>query len=1161
MNKSAVIGISLIMLFLLSQARELPKPARTHKTKSIITHKPVKLSANVDTTIDDLFRHPPQQAKPWVFWYWMQAAVSKEGITADLEAMKENGIGGAFMMFIKGPGTSPLIHPWYEQLTPGWWQMVQFAMQEAKRLDLQLAMHVSDGFALAGGPWITPELSMQKVVWTKTYVTGNQTVNAVLTRPLAKEKYYKDIAVYAFPTPIKSEMADTAMHPVVTSSLTNAAAPQYLAQKQTKQSFKSDSACWIQYAYEKPFTCRQVVIHANGNNYESHRLLVQSSNDGVQFTNVVHLESPRHGWEDNDEDNSYAIQPTTARYFRFVYNKEGSEPGAEDLDAAKWRPTLKITGIEVLGEPVIHQYEGKNGSVWRVGERTTSEQVPDSLCVPLNSIIDISDKMTPDGHLTWDVPAGDWTIIRIGHTSTGHTNATGGGGIGLECDKFNPDAVKLQFDKWFGEAIRQAGPDLAKEVLKIFHVDSWECGSQNWSPVFRAEFKKRRGYDCMPYIIAMTGVPVQSADQSERFLYDVRQTIVDLVNDNFYVTLKNLAHEKGCAFTAESIAPTMTSDGLLHYGQADIPMGEFWFRSPTHDKPNDMLDAISGGHIYGKPLIQAEAFTELRMAWDEHPGMLKTLEDRNYALGINRLVYHVFMHNPWMDRKPGMTLNGVGLFFQRNQTWWKPGKAWVDYAQRCQALLQLGKPVVDVAVFTGEEIPRRSILPYRLVTTLPGIFGDSVVQSEKKRLANVGTPLQTIPEGVVSSANMAEPEKWVDPLHGYAYDCFNPDVLLQATVNNGRVEFPGGASYQLLVLPQTQPMLPTKQVMTPQVAAKIAELVKAGATIIVNEAPDKSYSLQGFPNADQQVKTAAAEIWSHAGPAGKGKVVQGPYTEASFHPLGIEKDVEVMDAAGKPVTYFAWTHRTAPGFDIYFISNQLNEDRTIDLSLRVQGRLPEIWDPVSGEQRKAQVFDVKDGRTSLPVRFAPNGSLFIVLRQPVANTKPAKGAANWVETTTIDSVRNAWTVSFDTAFGGPAEPVKFEKLTSWSTQTDKKIRYYSGTASYTTTFAYKPQKKDRGNRIWLNVGQVADMATVYVNNKFCGTIWTAPFQVEITNALKSGSNDVRIEVTNTWANRLNGDLSLPEKERLTWTLAPPALKDKPLLPAGLLGPVTLVSGK
>lgn len=1148
-KRTVVILCSLGVLFLFPYAKKFPG--------TIAFTKNTPLS---DTSLDDLFRNPPESAKPWVIWYWMQAAASKEGITADLEAMKEAGIGGAYMMFIKGADSVPLVNPPAQQLSPHWWNLVLFAMQEAKRLNLQLGMHVSDGFALAGGPWIKPEMSMQRVVSTTTYVTGKKKFNDFLPQPETRVNYYRDIAVFAYPTMIKKSIADTALKPVVTSSVAGVS-PQFLTAKHNRQSFRSDSACWIQYAYEKPFTCRSIVIRPSGTNYPCRQLIIQVSNDGKQFKTLQRMQAPRSGWQDTDADITYSIKPTTARYFRFVYDKKGLEPGAEDLDAAKWKPVLKVNGIILSGEPVIHQYEGKNGSVWRVSTRTTEAMVPDSLCVPLDRIINITGKMTPDGRLTWDVPEGNWTIMRVGHTSTGQTNATGGGGKGLECDKFNPEAVSLQFNSWFGEAIRRAGPDITKEVLKMLHLDSWECGSQNWSPVFREEFKKRRGYDCLPYLITMSGVPVQSADVSERFLYDVRQTIMELVKDNFYVTLKKLSSEKGCIMTGETIAPTMTSDGLLHYQVVDIPMGEFWLRSPTHDKPNDMFDAISGAHIYGKQIIGAEAFTELRMAWDEHPGMLKALKDRNFALGVNRMAYHVFMHNPWVDRAPGMTLNGIGLYFQRNQTWWKQGKAWVEYAHRCQALLQLGKPVVDIAVFTGEEIPRRSVLPYRLVETLPGIFGDSVVQAEKKRLANIGTPLRTMPEKVTHSANMADPEDWIDPLHGYTYDCFNPDVLMKATVRNGRVEFPGGASYKILVLPQPHPMSPVAKRMTPAVAKKIEELVKAGATIIVNDAPDQSYSLTQSAIADKEVKAVAGALWKK-GPAGKlkkwkagkGTVVQGPYLESSFEPIGVARDLEAVNASGNRAGNIAWTHRRTNDFDIYFISNQLDENRTIDVTIRGAGLLPELWDPVTGDRYMAGKIRYTKKTTIFQLQLPKNGSMFVVIRHKVPAVPLIKKKASPVKT--MEVIPNPWTVTFDSTKGGPAGPVVFKKLKDWSTDDNDAIKYYSGTAAYTRTFDYN-RKVLPGNRILLNVGKVANLAEVFVNGRSCGVAWTAPYQVDITAAVRTGKNELKIEVTNTWFNRLKGDLLLPEKDRVTKTNAPFWAKDKPLLPAGLLGPVYL----
>ena len=297
MKKTSIILLGcLSVLYLFPQAGNQPG-------RGVLTN-----SASLkDTSIDELFRHPPEQAKPWVFWYWHVGAASEAGITADLEAMKEAGIGGAYMMFIKGTDSVPLFNPPAQQLTPHWWQLVVFAMQEAKRLHVQLGMHVSDGFALAGGPWIKPDMSMQRVVSTKTYTSGKRTFKGILQQPETKENYYKDIAVFAFPIPIKKSIADTALIPVVTSSVAGAA-PQFLTEKNSRQSFRSDSACWIQYAYSKPFTGRSIIIKTGGNNYSSRRLQIMVSNDGKQFETVERMQSPRHGWQDTDADVTYAIQ-------------------------------------------------------------------------------------------------------------------------------------------------------------------------------------------------------------------------------------------------------------------------------------------------------------------------------------------------------------------------------------------------------------------------------------------------------------------------------------------------------------------------------------------------------------------------------------------------------------------------------------------------------------------------------------------------------------------------------------------------------------------------------------------------------------------------------------------------------------------------------------
>ncbi|HEX2851720.1 MAG TPA: glycosyl hydrolase [Opitutaceae bacterium] len=1058
------------------------------------------------------FQQPPASARPWVFWYWMQASVSRAGITADLEAMKEAGVGGAYLMPIKDAATPPHIDPPIAQLSPAWWEMVRHAMSEADRLGLKLAMHASDGFAVAGGPWITPELSMQKVVWSETRVAGGQRVVVPLPAPAANEGYYRDVAVFAFPTPAGDIGSTRNITPRVTTSRTTVVA-QYLAEPDNKETFRSEDPCWIQYEFAEPFTCRSIKIRNAPTNAQGDRFHIDASDDGTHFRPVTQLEPPRHGWQNGDADATHAIEPTTARFFRFNWEKTGTEPGAEDLDSAKWRPILKVQGIELSSTPRLHQFEGKTGAVWRVSPVTTAAQLPDALCVSPDKIVTLTGRLDAQGRLQWDAPAGEWTILRMGHTSTGHRNETGGAGRGLECDKFNPVAVRLQFDRWYGEAIRQAGPELAGRVLKVFHVDSWECGSQNWSPVFREEFTRRRGYDPLPWLPAMAGVAIKSAAESEKFLHDVRATISELMVDNFFGTLAGLAKAQGCTFSAECTAPTMTGDALAHFAAVDVPMGEFWLRSPTHDKPNDMLDAISGAHIYGKPLVQAEAFTELRMAWDEHPGMLKALGDRNYALGINRFVYHVFAHNPWLDRRPGMTLDGVGLYFQRDQTWWKTGRAWVDYTTRCQALLQRGTPVVDVAVFTGEEIPSRAVRPEQLVVPLPGVVGAAAVAREAKRLANKNEPVRELPDGVMHSANLVDPADWIDPLRGYAYDSINRDALLRlATVRNGRIELPGGASYGALVIRDKN--------LSPEMSGKVNALTAAGA-----------------------------------------KVIRGVFREESFESLGIARDFTAAEINGTRAEGIAWTHRTAPEGEIYFVSNQQASSRELAISLRTTGRVPELWNAVTGEIRRTLEWRVEDGRTILPVRLEASGSVFVVLREAAGNS-PAGNATgkNWREFKPGRQLDGAWQVMFEPINGRPVQPIVFDELEDWGKRSEAAIHFYSGTAVYEKTFTWRAAAENGKSaaRIWLDLGRVANLAEVSVNGTACGIVWTPPYRVDVTSALRSGENRLRVAVTNTWANRLIGDRELPVEQRVTRTTAPDRLQDRPLLEAGLRGPVALV---
>ncbi|WP_140485508.1 glycosyl hydrolase [Flavobacterium sp. GSA192] len=1109
------------------------------------------------------FQPTIESSKTWVYWYWMKSAYSKAGITADLEAMKQAGIAGAYLMTIKGPANPPLMNPPVLQLSPEFWDMVKWAFIEADRLGLKLAFHAADGFAVAGGPWITPEMSMQKVVWSTTEFVGGKKLTTKLAVPEHYKDYYKDIATFAIPIKENTINSQELSPKVTTSNHTDAS---FLADAKKDDNFRLGEKGWIQYEFEKPFTCKSIVIETKGRDFQAQRLIVEVSDDGVHFNFHERMIAPRHGWQDMDVHHTHTIKPVTAKYFRFVYDVTGTEPGAEDLDFAKWRQNnLKVSKITLSNESLIDNFEGKSGAVWRLSPTTTAEQIPNSDSFKKSSIINISKFVDADGNLSWKAPKGKWKIIRMGHTSTGHENATGGAGKGLEVDKFNPELIRFQLDHWFGEAIRTAGPELASRVLEILHLDSWECGSQNWSSVFQAEFQKRRGYDIVDYLPVMAGIPIENVATSEKVLYDVRKTIAELVADNFYGTVADIAKKANVKFSSENVAPTMMSDALLHFKYVDYPSGEFWLKSPTHDKPFDMLDAISGGHIYGKDIIQAEAFTALRMDWDEHPGNLKTLADRNYALGINRFFYHVFVHNPWTDRTPGMTLDDIGTFFQRDQTWWKPGKAWFDYCQRVQLQLQKGKPVVDLAVFIGEDLPSRSLVPDRLFPFIPNVFGQERVASEKIRLENEGQPTTKMPKEVTYSKNNTDLSQWVNPMNGYQYDSFNADVLVnRSKVVNGKVSFGGGIEYGALLFPGSRRMAPNK-VISLAVAEKILQLVKEGATVFIDEKPMDTPSFQSDLEA-KKWQAVVDELWtkgkettkneqgSTSWKLGKGTVIVLPFLDTDFAKIGIEADVLFSDAKNNDRSSIAWTHRKNGDEEIYFLSNQIQEKRQLEVSFRIAGKVPVWYNPVTDKSSELANWKIENGRTIVSLTLDANESGFVIFKEETKNTL-AKGNQNSANFETVQTLDENWELQFDAEFKGPKEVVKINKLFDWSSSTNEQIKYYSGTAVYKKDFVWKGKNADK---IWIDLGSIANMAEVIVNGKDCGTIWTFPYKTDISQALKKGKNTIIIKITNTWANRLIGDQKLPEKERLTWTTAPYRLvESENLLKAGLLGPVTL----
>ena len=986
--------------------------------------------------------------KPWTFWYWMYGNISEAGIKADLQAMKDVGLGGCYLMPIRGAAETPAHYPQRgdaDALTPNFWHMVDCALAQADSLDLQMGIHICDGFALAGGPWIKPEESMQKVVFCDTLISGGHH-EFIMAKPQHYDNYYEDIAVYAIPvTRGKPHKPTISYSPEVTIN--------------AKGVYCADQPCWLQYDFDKPTLVRNIEIEPSGTNIQCQRLKVRASDDGIVFYDVKQLTPPRQGWQNTGFNTTFSIPPTTARYFRLEWTPAGTEPGAEDLDAAKWKAVLRLKNIRFGSWPLLDNWEGKAGYVWRIAPDTPEEDVERQDFLRAEDLV----RTTVQGDfVALTLPAGQWRILRMGHTSTGHTNATAGGAKGLECDKFSRQAVSKQVDAWFGLFKKRPHSD----IIRYLHVDSWECGSQNWSSNFLQEFQRRRGYDLLPLLPIYAGVPMTGGDETLR---DIRQTINELINEVFFVTVKQKAEEYGVQLSSESVAPTMVSDGMEHYQYVDQPMGEFWLNSPTHDKPNDMLDAISGGHVYRKNIIQAEGFTELRGVWDETPAMVKPLLDRNFALGINRLFFHVNTHNPWTDKKPGMTLDGIGLFFQRDQTWFPEAKAFVDYITRCQTLLQQGRPVADIAVFTGEELPRRALTPDRLVSMLPGLFGAERVASEQERLANLGQPIVESPIGVRHSAGIIDLKDWINPLHGYQYDSMNKDALLHQPFNYKVVVVPEGMKTSL------------------DVRSRLAELAEQGI-----------------------------------------KILHRPYEQSTFKNL--PPDAVLPEG-------IAFCHRQTEGGDIYFLSNQQDKEVTFTPQFRAQQEQAICYNPVSDEYVK---YD--KGSLTLPAY----GSLFVIYGKA---TSP-KGSDSQSERLGL-AVRKARTdfEPYTLFFRETGLTLKKQLLFDWSQHADDRIRYFSGHVRYATTFKYKEPVE---GQVVLSFPNVKDIAHVWLNGHDCGIAWTAPYEVDITKALKKGKNKLEIEVVNTWHNALRGmDQGKAPYEGI-WTNARYRTKGDELLPAGLL---------
>jgi hypothetical protein len=982
------------------------------------------------------FVKPPDSARPWVYWFWLNSNITREGITADLEAMKRVGIGGVLIMEVdQGAPVGPAAFMGTE-----WRELFKFAVAEAGRLGLEVNMNDDAGWNGSGGPWIKPEQSMQKVVWTETVLTGPSHFGGTLAQPEADHGFYRDIAVLAFPSPGDYRIAD----------------------------IKSKA----------------------------------------------------------------------------LYERRDVAPAAET-------------------------------------------KLPAGMTIAPARITELTAKMGNDGRLEWDIPAGKWTILRFGHTGTGAENAPApASGRGLECDKLSKEGIEAQFAGMMAKLIADVGP-LAGKALVATHIDSWENGAQNWTARMREEFQKRRGYDLLTYLPAITGRVVDSLEISERFLWDLRQTANDLLLENYAGHMATLAREKGLHLTIEAYGGP--NDDITYGGRADEPMGEFWIGGGAWETLKQMA---SSAHIYGRPILGAEAFTANDTErWQQHPASIKALGDRAFSEGVNRFVFHRYAMQPWLDYRPGMTMGPWGLHYERTSTWWELAGPWHEYLARCQYMLRQGTFAADICYLQPEASPQEF--------------------------------------------------KWHER-NGYDYDdCTAEVVLTRMSVKDGRLVLPDGMSYRVLVLPDTTRM-------TPALLRKVKELAEAGATIIGSTRPTKAPGLSDFPKCDEEVARLAGELWD------QGKVLTGKTAEQVLAGVGVGPDFTaapnvrwIHRKAGGAEIYFvasnspqarevACTFRVAglrpefwrpetgemepvavyeenggttripisfePSGSVFVVFREAagtsdpvvgvtRDGRTIEPAPEMKGRvtIAKADYGVPGDAKRLRDVRAKlqaivdGGETSftvsrlaagddpaygivktLELEYTAGGKMFVVsgndpdtLSFPITpgtesvsevhygqkgeltveawqagsyQLKTASGRSLQVEVPALPApqeIAGPWDLRFPPKWGAP-ERVTLDKLVSWSEHADPGVKYFSGTATYTKTITVPRETIGKDRRIYLDLGKVKVIATVKLNGKDLGILWKSPYRVDVTGILKAGDNALEIGVTNLWINRMIGDEELAE---------------------------------
>ena len=1038
------------------------------------------------TELEEGFQIPPDSIKPWVYWYWMNDNISKEGISRDLEAMASVGIGEALIGNQAVPGLPAGPVP---VLSEEWLDLTEHAIIEGDRTGVDIGLFNCPGWSQSGGPWIEPHQAMRYLTASEVVVEGPAVFNKRLTVPADD---FQDVAVLAYPVTGGENWNNQIEQ--IHSGLQNV---DFLFDSDFKRPVnfpeEADSVV-IEINLKNEYPIRSLTLHPVENKF--------TLNGKLQVFDRSNYRTIRNFVLDRHNDRlvvgpipygpvSFAFPAAKAKKYRLVFMKPDKPAGLTEIVLSA-KPTLEYYIEKQLGKMYQDNLPDWYAYQWRL---QPDADVKEGTIDP-DKVIDLSENLK-ENTLIWDIPEGKWKIIRLGMTPTGVTNhGAMPHAMGLEVDKMNKDAVNYHFDAFVGRVLERLDEN-ERKAFKHIVADSYETGSQNWTDGFRDEFIAEYDYDPLTWLPVINGDVVGTPGQSERFLWDLRRLIADKIAEEYSGTLRELSNKNGMKLWLENYGHWGFPTDFLKYGSfADQVSGEFWAEGNLGSI--ECRAASSAANIYGKKVVSAESYTAAGKHFQRHPGYLKKRGDWSFTEGINHVVLHLYIQQPWNDSVPGVSA-WFGTEFNRHNTYFDQLGSWIDYQRRCMFMLQQGNPVKDVAYFIGEDAP-----------------------------VMTGIQHPPLPEG-------------------YDFDYINADVIMnRLEVEDGKLVLPEGISYSVLALPPLN-------TMRPELLKKLKELIEEGA-VVVGSPPQHSPSLEDYPTADKKVAEMSNEIWGDLQEKeekiidfGKGKVFVNMNLEEVFSNLDVPPDVDFTEEQN-----ILYTHRSAGNAEIYFLSNQTDQTVYSTPVFRVSNKYPQLWNPVTGEIRALPEYEHNETGIKVPLRFLPAQSWFVVFTD---EKNAGNATVNFPEYEEITDLSSDWKVAFNSEKRGPQQSLQFENLTDWSKHENDSVKYYSGTARYSKSFNYRKGEGDA--KVKINLGEVAVMADVFLNGQKIGNVWHEPYELDVTEYLKDGENLLEVEVVNLWVNRLIGDSKLPPAERQTYATTNPYNSNSPLQHSGLLGPVRL----